>query len=471
MSKIGFSKADNRRVIMAFAVVAMFLATMGVSNVGASSPVSITADKTAIDIMEGETAIITLSLSSTDTRYKKMNLFLEANWVTGTPWSTAFKDSEGDKLANTEVTLTKGGTATVYLHISCYDDCNNGDINKVQVVGKSDPKWYHSTRDNGDSCSGSTDCTTTDTSLARDSSNTTTPVEITLTARTGLSHKISECADEHDGGGVDVYQGNTYSWPYTLTNTGWNTDNYQFTSTVTSDSGANVDEWNVIPGLENGKVLTGVDTSLTGIEEIESSIQITPASTAQPGTYSIELIVSSNNGGAPDNCEFDVIVPAPDLEITDKDIDFSHTSAWINTRGDSQLVTIYATVRNNGGNIDTSGFSTNEVNVKVYVDSAPVGTTQTLSLKHGEEETIEISWNPSRAHTTDEVGIVVSVKVDPANDLSETDESNNEGTQYFKVVRTKSSTPSFFMGFFALIGSVAVAVMLSSYYRNKDSEE
>jgi hypothetical protein len=218
-------------------------------------------------------------------------------------------------------------------------------------------------------------------------------------------------------------------------------------------------------------VLTGVDTSLTGIEEIESSIQITPASTAQPGTYSIELIVSSNNNGAPDNCEFDVIVPAPDLEITDKDIDFSHTSAWINTRGDSQLVTIYATVRNNGGNIDTSGFSTNEVNVKVYVDSAPVGTTQTLSLKHGEEETIEISWNPSRAHTTDEVGIVVSVKVDPANDLSETDESNNEGTQYFKVVRTKSSTPSFFMGFFALIGSVAVAVMLSSYYRNKDSEE
>ena len=76
MSKIGFSKADNRRVIMAFAVVAMFLATMGVSNVGASSPVSITADKTAIDIMEGETAIITLSLSSTDTRYKKMNLYL-----------------------------------------------------------------------------------------------------------------------------------------------------------------------------------------------------------------------------------------------------------------------------------------------------------------------------------------------------------------------------------------------------------
>ncbi len=62
-------------------------------------------------------------------------------------------------------------------------------------------------------------------------------------------------------------------------------------------------------------------------------------------------------------------------------------------------------------------------------------------------------------------------EVDPAANIEESDESNNEGSQFFKVVRTSSSNPSFFMGFFALIGSVAVAVMLSSYYRNKDSEE
>ena len=67
--------------------------------------------------------------------------------------------------------------------------------------------------------------------------------------------------------------------------------------------------------------------------------------------------------------------------------------------------------------------------------------------------------------------MVVTVKADPSSDLEESDESNNEASQFFKVVRTKSSTPSFFMGFFALIGSVAVAVMLSTYYRNKDSEE
>jgi hypothetical protein len=465
MSKIGFSKADNRRAIMAFAVVAMFLATMGVSNVEATSPVSISADQTAFDIMEGGEATATLTISNTDSNFKKMKLYLEPNWIGGTTWASKFTDTNYDELDNQEITVTKGGSATVLFTVYCNTDCNNGVANSVQIIGKSDPKWY-----NGGTGSGSTDGTT-DTSPASASSNTTTPITITYTPRIDKSHTV-DCADEHDGGGIDVYQGNTYNWPYTLTNTGWNTDNYGFTATVTSASGADVGGWTVEPGLVNGKELTGIDASLSGPSASTSTIQITPALTATPGTYDIELVVSSNLGGSPVACDdISVVVPEPDLEITDKDIDFSHTSAWISTRGDSQLVTIYATVRNNGGNMDANGISTNAVTVKFYVDSAPVGTTQTITLEHGDEETIEVSWNPARAHTVDEVGIVVSVKVDPANDIAELDETNNEGNQFFKVVRTKSSTPSFFMGFFALIGSVAVAVMLSSYYKNKDSEE
>jgi hypothetical protein len=471
MSKIGFSKADNRRVIMALAVVAMFLATMGVSNVEATSPVKISTDVNTFDVMEGGQVTATLTISNTDNKYKKMNLYLGTNWPGGTSWTSRFTDTNYDDLANNEVTLTKGGSATVLFTVYCGTGCNNGDVNSVQITGYSDPKWYQgSSRTNdGDNKCGSDDCTT-DTTPASASSNTTTSVTITYTARTGQAHTVN-CADEHDGGGIDVYQGNTYSWPFTLTNTGWNTDNYGFTATVTSASGADVGGWSIEPGLVDPKELTGVDTSLSGSSEVDSAMQITPALTATPGTYDIELVVSSNLGGAPDNCVRSVIVPEPDLEITDKDIDFSHTSAWISTRGDSQLVTIYATVRNNGGNIDANGINTNAVTVKFYVDSAPVGTSQTITLEHGDEETIEVAWNPARAHTVDEVGIVVSVKVDPANDIAELDETNNEGNQFFKVVRTKSSTPSFFMGFFALIGSVAVAVMLSSYYKNKDSEE
>jgi hypothetical protein len=68
------------------------------------------------------------------------------------------------------------------------------------------------------------------------------------------------------------------------------------------------------------------------------------------------------------------------------------------------------------------------------------------------------------------VGLSVVVKVDPSDDIDESDNDNNQGTQYFKVIRAKSSTPSFFIGFFALISAIAIAVMLSSYYRNKDLE-
>jgi len=451
---------------MALAVVAMFLATMGVSNVNAASPVSIAADQTTFDIMVGGTITTVLTITSQDSVYKKMNLFLDVSWPSGEEWDTSLTDSNYDSLSNDQVTLTKGGSATVLLTVSCGSDCDAGDTNTVQVTGQSDPKFYPGSTSSN--C-GSSNCLT-DTTPASSSSNTTNTITITLTARTGLSHVVA-CDTEHNGGDINVYQGITYFWPYTLTNTGWDTDNYQFTSTVTSESGADVTGWSVTSGLSNGKELTGSDSSLTGTSEVEALIEIAPALTARPGTYNIDLVVSSNGGGPSDNCVIEVIVPAPDLEIKVSDIDFSHTSAWISTRGDSQKVTIYATVRNNGGNIDSDGVNTNDVTVKFYADSAPIGTSQTVSLKHGDEETLSVDWNPSRAHTSDEVGLVITVKVDPASDIGESDESNNDATSYFKVVRTKSSTPSFFMGFFALIGSVAVAVMLSSYYRNKDSEE
>ena len=473
MSKIGFSKSDNKRAVMALAIVAMFLAAMGmgVTNVEASSPIKVEVDQTTFDIMKGDLIRAKFVFTNGDTKYQKQDFYLSANWQDGVEWSLRFQDSDENDISNNLVEgLAKNADKTVYVVITCGSNCNAGDETTVVIMTQSDPKWYGGPGISGGTTGlggcGSADCLT-DTTAASASGNTTSTT-LTLRARAGESHTVV-CEDTHDGGSIDVYQGTRYNWAYTLTNAGWNTDSYVFTSTVTSTSGADVSEWTVLAGLENGKELTG--TSSTGVSEVEANVQITPSFTARPGTYTIELIASSNNGGAPDNCEFDVIVPAPDLEIKETDVDFSHTSAWINIRGDSQKVTIYATVRNNGGNIDSTGASTNEVMVKFYADSAPVGTSQTVSLKHGEEETISVSWNPGRASTSEEPGIIISVKVDPTSDIEESDETNNEGNQYFKVVRTKSSTPSFYMGIFALIGSVAVAVMLSSYYRNKDSEE
>ncbi|MDE0741440.1 MAG: hypothetical protein OSB59_02465, partial [Candidatus Poseidoniia archaeon] len=236
MSKIGFSKADNRRVIMAFAVVAMFLATMGVSNVEATSPVSISTPETTFDIMEGGQVTATLTISNQDTNFKKMNLYLDPNWISGDEWTTKFTDTNNDELENREVTLTKGGSATVLFTVFCNTDCNNGDEKTVKITGHSDPKWYNGGTSSGSDGSGS------DSTPASGSSNTTNVITFTYTVRTGYEHTV-KCENEHDAGGIDVYQGNTYNWPYTLTNTGWNTDNYGFTATVTSASGADVGGW------------------------------------------------------------------------------------------------------------------------------------------------------------------------------------------------------------------------------------
>ena len=448
---------------MALAVVAMFVATLGVGNVdAAASPVSVTSDKTSATVMVDDFVIATLTLDSSDSRYRNMDVFMVANWPSGTAWNYGFYDANGDGLPNNLITLDKGSSETVQLVIFCDGVCESGDTNSVQVYGKTDPQFYAgSSRSN---C-GSDDCET-DTSAASASSNVTNTVTISLTAATEYSSVVTGC-DSDDN---TIYQGQTALWSYTLTNTGYSEDNYAFTVTASSTTGAETGFWTLSAGLSNGKSLVG--TSGTGASSAEASISVTAASDARPGTYNIELVVTSNNGGPDAGCNFDVVVPEPDLEIKNTDISFSHNSAWINTNDKSQVITIYAKVRNNGGTIDSSGIRTNDVEVKFYIDGAQLGGVETItSLAHGEEVTLSREWQPQRAYDEDnEVGLSVVVKVDPSDAIDESDNDNNQGTQYFKVIRAKSSTPSFLMGFFALISAIAVAVMLSSYYRNKDLE-
>ena len=463
MDKIRFSKTDSRRTVMALAVVAMFVATLGVGNVdAAASPVSITSDKTSATVMVNDFVIATLTLDSSDSRYRNMDVFMVANWPSGTAWNYGFYDANGDGLPNNLITLDKGSSETVQLVIFCDGVCESGDTNSVQVYGKTDPQFYAGSTNSN--C-GSDDCET-DTSAASASSNVTNTVTISLTAATQYSSSITGC-DSDDN---TIYQGQTALWDYTLTNTGFTEDNYAFTVTASSTTGAETGFWTLSAGLSNGKSLVG--TSGTGASSAEASISVTAASDARPGTYNIELVVTSNNGGPDAGCNFDVVVPEPDLEIKNTDISFSHNSAWINTNDKSQVITIYAKVRNNGGTIDSSGISTNDVEVKFYIDGAQLGGVETItSLGHGEEVTLSREWQPQRAYDEDnEVGLSVVVKVDPSDAIDESDNDNNQGTQYFKVIRAKSSTPSFLMGFFALISAIAVAVMLSSYYRNKDLE-
>ena len=221
---------------MALAVVAMFLATMGVSNVNAASPISIKAENgTDFDIMKGGDITATLTLKSQDDRFKKMDIFLEVNWPSDEKtWDTSLSNVNFDPLLNSQVTLTKEGSVTVKLTITCGSNCDVGDTNTVEVTGKSDPQFRGGPGVSGSTpgingC-GSSDCLT-DTTPASGSSNITNTITITLTARTGYSHTL-DCDSEHNDGDANLYQGNTYRLPYVLANTGWNTDNYRFEASV-----------------------------------------------------------------------------------------------------------------------------------------------------------------------------------------------------------------------------------------------
>ena len=475
MDEVRMSKSSIRGVSIALAMVVMLIAGTMVTNVdAAASPVTLSSDISSSDILvddgSGNNWVeATLTLTSADTTYRVMEVYLISSWASGVAWTTYFFDTDYNPLSGNKVQLDKGGTYTVKFIVFCDGVCSAGDTNTVSVYGKSDPKWFDGGTV-GSSC-GSDDCET-DTSAASSSSNVTNTISITVTARQAYEQTVT-CDAASSTGDNQMFQGNTYLWGYTLTNTGWNTDTYQFTSVVTSNSGAEVGFWTVSPGISNGKILTGQsDTSSTAEHDADGSISIKPASNARPGVYNIELTVTSTNGAPNAGCDFDVVIPEPDLEIKDTDISFSHTGAWINTRGDSQRVTITAKVRNNGGTTDASGTTTTDVEVKFYVDGSQLGSAQTIAaLNYGEETTVSVFWNPARAHEGSEVGIPIKVVVDPGDKIEETDQSNNEGSTHFKVVRTKASNPSFYMGFLSLTAAVGAAVLLSTYYRNKEDLE
>ena len=475
MSNKSLSKIDMRSAVLALSAVAMLVAvSFGVNNAEAASPVTVASDISSAYIMEGEFVTATITVANTESgssAFRKMEVNLNAVWIAGGGWTLMWQDTNGDLIDDNTVALSKDSSVTVKLIIFCNGTCEAGDTGTISVFGLSDPRWYNGGTSSGTSgCSSSgSDCV--DTTAASSSSNNTNSVSIAVTAKTGSSHTV-DCDAASDSGNNEMFQSTTYQWGYDLENTGWEDDTYTFASSVTSDAGASVTDWTISAGLSS-KALTGTsDSTSTAVHKAEASMTIKPAATARPGVYSIGLLATSTNSGNEESCTFNVVIPEPDLEILDTDISFSHSSAWINSRGDSQRVTIISKVRNNGGSVDSQGVSVTDVEVIFLVDGSQLGSVQTISsLAYGEEVTLQAYWNPGRAHDGDEVGIPVKVSVDPSVSIQETEADNNIGSQYFKVVKTKASNPSFYMSFLSLIGAVGAAVLMSAYYRNKDSEE
>lgn len=478
MSKTAVSKASMKNALIVCGIVAMFVVTLLPSNVDAgTNNITLASDTQTSDIMIGESVTATLTLSATSSSPSRTDIYMDYSWPSGESWTTKFTNANGYTLSGSSTEIVQGGSVTVKVTVTCKisDGCEVGDTNTISIFGLTDPQWVDGGTESGQSASGS-GCQATfdgcsDTTPASASGNFTNSVSITFTARTGYSSSLA-CDAESNTGDNQMYQGKSYLWDYELTNSGWNDDTYTFVSGITSPDGHDVSTWTVDSGLTPTKLTGQSDSSTTAAHSTDGSISITPSNTARPGVYTIDLTVSSVEGADDSMCSFNVIVPKPDLEIKDTDISFSHTGAWINTRGDSQKVTIYVKVRNNGGSIDQAGVATKDIVVTFYVDGSQLGSTQTVSsLAYGEEQSLEVNWNPARNHEEDEVGIPIKVTIDAPDNIQESDSDNNEGNAFFKVVKTKSSSPSFYMSFIALIGAVGTAVLLSTYYRNKDLDD
>ena len=278
----------------------------------AASPVTISSDISSTDILVSEFMEATLTIENSDTTYRTMDVYLIANWPTGVAWTTYFFDTNYDPIEDYKINMSKGGSEIVKFIVFCDGVCSAGDTNTVQVVAKTDPKFYNYDGNVTDTC-GSDDCRN-ETTPASASSNVTNTITITFTARIAYDSQVT-CDAVSSEGGNEVTSGNDTLWGYTLTNTGWNTDTYRFNMDVTSADGHDVWYWEVSPGITDGRELTGQsNTSSTAVHSVAGSMRITPATNATPGVYNVEFTVTPTNGASDSGCDFDVVVPGLETE-------------------------------------------------------------------------------------------------------------------------------------------------------------
>ena len=289
----------------------------------APSAVVISSDESSGNVLEGGAAMFTFTLDNKDTRYRGLEVYLVANWVTGVPWNATFVDSNYDELDSNLIRMDKAGQETISLIIRCDELCSSGDTNTVQIYGLTDPKFYNYDGNVTDTC-GSSDCKN-DTSPASASSNVTNTWTITLNAWTEYESEV-KCANVSNTGDGEAYPSNPIVCNYTLTNLGWNTDTYQFTSTLTSPSGqkfVNLQNditgyWPVSLGMADGKVLTGhSNMSVNATHSAEGIVSIIYPNNATAGVYNFEFGVTSTNETRTTNYSFNFTIPESDEEVTE----------------------------------------------------------------------------------------------------------------------------------------------------------
>ncbi len=452
----------HRRALMAITVVAMFLAgyaLLAFDSDAATSKVVISADHDEKGALEETTVYFTVSLYNSDTEWSSQTVKMYANWLSGNAWTWEFTKGDGSaldpvydtngQLIDNGVTISQDSTVDIRFQVDV-PAASAGQSQTITILGV----------DNHGSFNGNT---------TKQDDGT----DLTLTLLAVKEHEVEISIDDDSKAGDSiVYSGEAIRWGYTIENTGWLADEY--TVEVIGPAG-----WNFNPGMAPGTSIPGQSTTDVSHKYIGEVI-ITPDPGATPGNYDIIVEISGSNGRAREpasaSAEFTVTIIAPDLQITD--LSFSHASAWITSQGKTQTVTIYATVLNSGGNVDSTGATVGHVDVWFTVEGTTVGVEYVETLSHGEEATVSVTFEPTNTAGGD---LLVQAAVDIWNNQSgddpqdlniqESDEGNNAETASFKVVRTKVESPSFYMGFAALTAAIVSAVALSAWLRRRQPDD
>ena len=315
-----------------YLAIAVFIAILcSFDNSEATSPVSITADQTTFDIMEDGVITTVFTIESADSRFKKMDIFLEVNWPSAeTAWDTSLTDSNYDSLSNNQITLTKEGSATVILIVTCGSNCDAGDTNTVEVTGRTDPKFYNSTYEDDPSnhtnqC-GSSDCLT-ETTPASSSSNTTNTVTITLNAWTLYSFDVNCDVNNTVGDSVVFSDTNILSsWNYSVENLGWSNDTYNITLTIYDEFGPNNGQYSDVtttyfsvirPNSATNISLSGMSPLVSGSRLYLETLDFFAINTTS-GNYTYTLVVVSEFiEGAGKECVVNFTVENVETENTE----------------------------------------------------------------------------------------------------------------------------------------------------------
>tara|TARA_B100000029_G_scaffold140584_1_gene135771 strand:- start:958 stop:2307 length:1350 start_codon:yes stop_codon:yes gene_type:complete len=316
----------------------------------APSPVSIEADcgdDCDLDIVSGEQLVITLTLDSSDTRYRKIDVYMTTNWVTGVAWSSSFVDVNGDALPDNVITIAKGSDATVQLLILCSSHyCSSGDINTLQIYAKTDPRWYYTDYDDDpenhtDTC-GSDNCYE-DTTPASQSINVTNTITFELTSYLNYSHSVVidgflmsgiACNGTATGDHL-VYDSSSFiTWNFTLNNTGYLDDFYTINWTLyyVEESEEVLVDLLSLNSLQSYPLVSGASTPGNNSFSDKINFSITNASL---GNYTIFLVFNSGSIDNPATCIMDFQIVEAELigwEGTGYNCSFTNTTFCDETR-------------------------------------------------------------------------------------------------------------------------------------------